>query len=180
MRIYAHIAIAALLVAGAACLGCRGSRLAGLVDAEGVVTLNGSPVEGATVIFAPKTFGEKSASATAVTDATGKFKLTTSAPGDGAYPGDYMISVSKDRTEGIMSFEESKRRAADPDGAGKEPVPEQSVVHELPVKYGDINSSGLAVTIPEGGDKNITLALEGEVDLTPHKINATRGSGPGL
>ena len=179
MRIDTRIALAALLIVCAACVGCKGSRLEGLVDAEGVVTLNGTPVEGATVIFAPKSYGEKSGSATAVTDASGKFKLTTSQPGDGAYPGDYLISVAKDRLEGVMTLEEAQRRSADPDGAGKEAAPEQSVVHELPVKYADINSSGLTVSIPAGGDKNITLALEGEVDLTPQKLGGGRGRGPG-
>ena len=179
MRITTRAMFALVLALTVATVGCKGSRLEGLVDAEGVVTLNGSPVEGATVIFAPKSYGEKSGSATATTDAQGKFKLTTSQPGDGAYPGDYLVSVTKDRVEGVMSFEESARRAADPNGAGKEPAPEQSVVHELPTKYGDINSSGLTVTLPAGGDKNIALALEGEVDLTPQKIGTSRGAGPG-
>ncbi|MBQ1338086.1 MAG: hypothetical protein IIY32_07165, partial [Thermoguttaceae bacterium] len=54
-----------LLACSAAFSGCQKSRLDGLVDAEGVVTLNGEPVAGATVLFAPKQIGGQAASAQA-------------------------------------------------------------------------------------------------------------------
>ncbi|MCF0233851.1 MAG: hypothetical protein HUK22_02590, partial [Thermoguttaceae bacterium] len=50
--------------------GCKKSGIPGLVPAEGVVTLNGAPVEGATVIFTPKKvdMSSEASSATAMTN----------------------------------------------------------------------------------------------------------------
>ena len=173
--------IALALVATLCCAlvgGCSKARLEGLVPAEGVVTLNGEPVEGATVMFAPKKIdpSRPRGSAQALTDAAGKFKLTTLDPGDGVFPGDYYVTVTKDRVEGGMSLDEVKRRRENPDSAD-EPAPEQTLVRELPDQYADINSSGLDQTIPAEGNKNLELALEGEVDSSPRPMNNSRAPG---
>jgi hypothetical protein len=161
--------------------GCGSKGLEGLVPVEGVVTLNGEAVEGATVMFAPKTYdpSRPKGSAQAVTDASGKFKMSTLHPGDGVFPGDYYVAVTKDRVEGGMSLEEVKRRRENPD-ADDEPTPEQTLIRELPDKYADINSSGLDLTIPAEGNKKLELALEGEVDSSPRPLNSGRGAGPGM
>lgn len=166
---------------GAGLVGCSKARIKGLVPVEGVVTLNGEPVSGATVMFAPKKHdpSRPKGSAQAVTDASGKFKMSTLDPGDGVFPGDYYVTVTKDRVEGGLSLEEVKRRRENPDAAD-EPEPEQTLVRELPDKYADINSSGLDQTIPAEGNKNLELALEGEVDATPRPMNSGRGAGPGM
>ncbi len=166
-----------LLACSAAFSGCQKSRLDGLVDAEGVVTLNGEPVAGATVLFAPKQIGGQAASAQATTDEKGAFKMTTLDPGDGVYPGEYTVTVMKDRVEGGLSPEEAKDRMDNPDKYRGQAPPPQTVVHELPVKYADLNQSGLTVNVPAGGQKDIALALEGEVDLTPQEQTAGHGGG---
>jgi len=160
--------------------GCSKSRLKGLVAAEGVVTFNGAPVEGASVLFAPKSIGTEAASATATTDKDGKFKLTTLDPGDGVYPGEYYVTVIKDRVEGGPTLEDAK--LSHDEYQAKEAAGEfkQVTIRELPATYADMNTSGLIETIPPEGKKNITLALEGEVDLTPIEQNTERGSRPGL
>src|SRR5258708_2370379 len=89
-RVYALVV---LLVAGAAA-GC-GSKTS---KVEGVVTLDGTPVQGATVIFVPET-GDRQASGQ--TDADGVFHLTTFNTGDGAVPGTYKVTVSK--TSAVVS-----------------------------------------------------------------------------
>jgi hypothetical protein len=61
------------------------------VPVEGVVKLDGSPVEGATVTFVTAD-GKQSASG--LTDASGHFSLST-ATVPGAYPGDYKVIVVK-------------------------------------------------------------------------------------
>ena len=131
-----------LLACSAAFSGCQKSRLDGLVDAEGVVTLNGEPVAGATVLFAPKQIGGQAASAQATTDEKGAFKMTTLDPGDGVYPGEYTVTVMKDRVEGGLSPEEAKDRMDNPDKYRGQAPPPQTVVHELPVKYADLDQSG--------------------------------------
>lgn len=167
---------------GAGLVGCSKARIKGLVPVEGVVTLNGEPVSGATVMFAPKKHdpSRPKGSAQAVTDASGKFKMTTLDPGDGVFPGDYYVTVTKDRVEGGLSLEEVKRQHENPELRDDASEPEQTLIRELPDKYADINSSGLDQTIPAEGNKNLELALEGEVDATPRPMNSGRGAGPGM
>lgn len=177
MKKYA-LALAAALscsLVGAGLVGCSKSRLEGLVPAEGVVTLNGEPVSGATVMFAPKKLDptRSKGSAQAVTDADGKFKMTTLDPGDGVFPGEYYVTVTKDRFEGGLTREEARVRRDNPETG-------TSLIRELPDQYADINSSGLDRTVSDKGDKNIVLALEGEVDSSPRPVNTRRGAGPGM
>ncbi len=64
---------------------------------EGVVTMNGSPVEGATVTFSPKGGGP---TALGKTDATGKYTLSSlqgGGVGKGALAGDYVVTIVKFR-----------------------------------------------------------------------------------
>ena len=71
----------------AACAGC-GSKL---VPVEGVVNLDGQPVDRATVTFIPQGEGRQ---ATGVTGADGHFTLATG-PDSGAPPGNYKVTVTK-------------------------------------------------------------------------------------
>src|SRR5437764_1920108 len=84
-----------ILLAAPALGGCATeppSQRPKVVPAHGVVRYNGKPLEGARVTFAHTTAG---VSAYAVTDAEGKFTLTTFQPGDGAAPGKYQLAVIK-------------------------------------------------------------------------------------
>jgi hypothetical protein len=75
------------------CLGCGSETgLEGLVEVSGLITYDGKPVEAATVAFVPEGEGR---AASGMTDADGKFQLTTLKPGDGARPGRYKVTVSK-------------------------------------------------------------------------------------
>ncbi|MBQ8286147.1 MAG: SUMF1/EgtB/PvdO family nonheme iron enzyme [Thermoguttaceae bacterium] len=65
----------------------RRKEAARLVASTGVVTVDGAPVDGATVVFAPVALGGTAASAT--TDANGEYEAT------GLVPGDYKVAVSK-------------------------------------------------------------------------------------
>ena len=62
---------------------------------EGIVTLDGVPVEGAEVIFYP--MADTGESATGKTDAAGHYTLSSmkGAPGKGTTAGDYGVTVSK-------------------------------------------------------------------------------------
>jgi hypothetical protein len=69
--------------------GCGPSRPA-LLPAEGVVTLDGKPLADAAVVFQPKAGGRP---ASARTDASGRFKVGTYTPRDGALPGEHTVTV---------------------------------------------------------------------------------------
>ena len=177
MKRLAVLSFAVLVMCSIVVSGCQKKRLSGLVPAQGVVTFNGEKVAGATVLLAPKEIGSGASSAHAVTDAQGVFKMTTLDPGDGVYPGEYYVTITKDKVEGGLSPEEARERNENPDKFRGQPVPEQTVIHELPVKYGDMNESGLTIAVPAGGQKDIEFALEGEVDLTPQTLGAGHGGG---
>ena len=131
---------------------CNQQGTPGCVPAAGIVTLNGEPVEEASVIFAPQdTTGAQSASAK--TDKNGKFVVTTVKPGDGMLPGEYLVLITKTTVSGEKSKDGDDRQ----------------IVNHLPPKYGSKGTSDLKVSIPPKGDKNIELKMEGEVDLTPQK-----------
>ena len=152
-------------------IGCdRSGRLPGLVPASGTVTFNGAPVEEATVIFVPDSVESNMRSASATTDAKGKFTLATLQHADGAYPGSYKVTVTKTLTTGDLVWEES---ANDP-GRGRL-IDTQMVADMLPAKYGNENTSDLTVDIPPKGSRNLVLDLSGEVDSKPRKPDTRAG-----
>ena len=76
-------------------IGCNNEN-ARFSHVTGVVTLNGEPVSGATIRFT--TESEEGESATGITDASGRYTLTSSSATDGgrgALPGEYRVSISK-------------------------------------------------------------------------------------
>lgn len=83
-----------------AILGCKGGRVTNAVPVSGLVTLDDQPEEGATVLFAPTGGGGSAASGT--TDASGRFRLTTLDPNDGAIPGSYLVGVTKTEGKSIV------------------------------------------------------------------------------
>jgi hypothetical protein len=105
-----------------------------LVPVTGVVTLDGTPVAGAGVMFKPAGTGNLPP-ASATTDADGKFSLATlNKPG--AALGDYQVSVVKQETSGVGEF-----GAVAPGGP--------KVKWIVPQKYGMPEKSGLTATVSE-------------------------------
>jgi hypothetical protein len=78
------VAFASAALAG----GCQGQ----LSKVEGIVMLDGKPLEGATVTFVPE--GGRGRSASGLTGSDGVFHLTTFNTGDGALPGTYKVTVT--------------------------------------------------------------------------------------
>ena len=113
------------------------------VEAGGTVTYNGQPLEGATVAFLPK--NPKDPGASGRTDASGKFTLTAFAPGDGAVPGSYLVTISK--VEGSTEVQEDSEA---------EPVALKSLI---PEKYNNPQGSGFTAEVAEGGDNQFTFEL---------------------
>ena len=71
--------------------GCGGR---GTAPVQGVVTLDGTPVAGATVLFMPDG-QDGSRPASGFTSSDGTFRLTTYQADDGALPGKYRVVVQK-------------------------------------------------------------------------------------
>jgi hypothetical protein len=142
------LALAALLVLAAA--GCGGKHIP--VAVSGVVTLNGKPVEGATVTFYIVGGGQEGRPATGRTDVSGAFRLNTMGNEDGALPGEYKVVIAKwvpalpnlkipdfpKTPEGRAQREEFLYRAYGDRPRGK---------NVLPTPYGDPNTTPLTATV---------------------------------
>jgi hypothetical protein len=129
-------------------LGCNsgGSQLPKTVPASGVVTLDGKPVDGAQVVFVPAAEGATGAFGT--TNASGYFSLRAYEQKDGAIPGEYKVQVSK--------TVEVKLNAPKGSLDGGDPV---RFDYGVPARYTGVRTSGLTVTIPDSGIKDIKLTL---------------------
>lgn len=149
------LAVVALWLVGTAGCGPRTS-LEGLAPVEGTVTFQGKAVEGATVVFVPATAGKRAAIGT--TGVTGRFRLTTKDPGDGALPGPYAIAVSKTEASGGLSAAEAEQWSRKRENAGKYP-PSPTITEHLPEKYKAANTSGFQTTVT-GGRNTVNLVLE--------------------
>jgi hypothetical protein len=139
-------------------VGCGSSNL---VPARGHLTLDGAPVEGASLMFFPES--ESGQVAAAATDADGKFAAATRGT-PGCVPGAYAISVTKkvtppgaqespqaDRAE----FEGKKKGAPNPYATKGQAVPR----NVLPPQYADPATSKIRIEVPPGGKVDLELAL---------------------
>ncbi len=91
------------------CCGCG----SGLVDLKAKVTLDGAPVEGASVTLHPAATNEIGRTSFGVTEADGTVRFTTFAPYDGVPPGSYKVVVVKAPTSIDEEFANAARD--DPD-----------------------------------------------------------------
>lgn len=127
----------------------------------GKVTLDGNPVEGATVTFVPGQTGDP---AVGTTDASGTYSLKSFGSEDGATPGEYKVTVTKydfaeaaggggGGTDGEMPADYG---GAAPDSAGGD-----GGKNALPAKYASAAESGFTATVTEDASQNVfDLALE--------------------
>lgn len=156
----AALALAGLLVG----TGCGGAGKP--VKTEGIITLDGKPVEGATVTFVPEAGGGPSASG--ITGSDGVFRLTTRNHNDGALPGDYKVTVEKKTADPTLNQDVSG--AAEPadaikqqygtymkTAAKKSPSPKT----QLPAVYADGNKTPLKYGVPHSGRIQIELRSKG-------------------
>jgi hypothetical protein len=148
-------------------VGCGGGPSVGAIPATGVVTLDGKPVDGATISFVPDS--DEARSASGLTDATGVFRLTSLSPGDGAVPGRYKVAISK-LTSGPAeeaaptSQEEAMKQIQDKSKQGGSSAfysstPNFTVKETLPERYSDAKTSGLNAEVKKGSDNKFTFAL---------------------
>jgi hypothetical protein len=131
-----------------------------MATVSGVVTHNGTPVEGAKVTLHPtaEIDGKGGAAYAAQTDSHGKYLIASSGRDPGIPPGMYKVTVTKLKTaQGNLPPE-----AADPGqleaagGAG-------GALNALPDEYGKLMTSKLTVTLEPGKNENKNFELKGEV-----------------
>ncbi len=123
------------------------------VPVEGTVTVDGSPMEGVTVMFSPSDGSGRAASAR--TDAEGHYVLTTEINGDGALVGSYKVAISKNVTE-----DDGLPDEVDPDDEASmdaiygqlDTRKAQKSNNMIADKFGDPNKSGLEATVAEDGE----------------------------
>ncbi|MDR0870559.1 MAG: hypothetical protein LBN39_07170 [Planctomycetaceae bacterium] len=137
--------------------GCRHGdpRSRDLVPAAGSVEYQGKPVEEATVVFFNKDDPAKPGGS-AVTTSDGKFKISLYGDGDGTYPGNYVVSVSKIEVKSKLTDEQ----ILDYERNNKD-IPENNTktIFLLPEKYASKVTTDINLTIPPKGDKNIKIEL---------------------
>jgi hypothetical protein len=128
-------------------IGCSDSSFRVEV-VEGTVTLNGTPVEGATLTFVPSD-SNVGKSAYARTDTQGMFRLTAvqgGKSGAGTMIGNYRVAVCKT----VPVREPTVKELADQERGISPDIP---ILHIIPEKYNDAQISGLTAEVVKG--KNI-------------------------
>ena len=138
-------ALIALALTTGLVMGC-GAGGPAVEPATGVVTMDGSPVAGATVIFTPAAGG---VSATGITGSDGRFSLASVVSGKswpGAGVGSYTVTVSKVEVDAAASI--------DPNDPKYDPLasvnPGAGPKYVVPRGYGAAATSGLTATIAKG------------------------------
>ncbi len=148
------------LVCFAGCGGATSDRPA-TYAVTGVVTLDGKPVEGATVTFNPES--RDGTAAFGRTGADGTYQLTTFEASDGALPGDYIVTVTKysggDTGTSSAPTEEGGEPAdyIPPEAPGYQPPPPPQ--NALPQKYSAMHTSDLRAVVQESGENVVNVEL---------------------
>lgn len=126
--------------------GCGGdSRFA---PVSGVVTLDGEPVANATVAFLSKEGGRR---AFGTTGADGAYELSTLSPGDGAVPGEHLVTIS---AVDIVEDEKTKKMTSELGSLASDlPLPPPKKVWRLPQVYSEAETSGLKFTVERGSNQ---------------------------
>lgn len=149
--------------------GCGGSDRPELATASGIVTLDGEPVEGASVTFVPLTGGRPG---TGITDGAGRYTIKTYSDSPGAIVGDHRVAVMKISGPGAFVLQEDApaegAEAGDDNEGGllstievvdSSETPEPEIIYDVPQKYMNANESGLQVTVRLEGSDTLNLEL---------------------
>ena len=129
--------------------GCGGS---GVSAVEGVVTLDGKPLQNASIHFVPQGAGRD---ATGQTDASGHFTMSTFKPGDGVVPGEYKVVISPPLGEPDPTQYASADEAMS--GAAKVPAKKKSGP-AFPEQYARVDKTPLTQKVPASG--RVTYGLK--------------------
>jgi hypothetical protein len=134
------------------------------VPVSGVVTLDGQPVNKATVYFYAVGDDKEGRPAQGATDENGEFNLSTLGNGDGALPGDYKVVVHKYvptqpnlKIPDFPNTPEGRAERSDFIYRNFEAKGIQPFKNALPPKYGDSNTTPLNCKV--AGKMTVKLEL---------------------
>jgi hypothetical protein len=138
--------LSAILLAAGCTADVENPARPAVAPAEGVVTYQGEPLDGATVVFIPS---GGSHGAAGVTDERGRFAVAAFPPDPGAVPGKYTVIITKTQEE------------VEPEGKYEDVVygryaPAESVI---PARYSDPKASQLAAEVLLEGTTDIKFDL---------------------
>ncbi len=143
MNVCSCLAAAGVVLSAIVLAGCGSSGGEATSNVIGVVTYKGAPVADAGVTFTP----EKGRPASGITDAAGKFTLSTFAKDDGAVPGLHKVAITPNASqiEPMPGTPEAATAAA-----GKPPFPK---------RYNNPETSALTAEVKVGGNNNFTFDM---------------------
>jgi hypothetical protein len=121
--------------------GCGGS----FSSVEGTVTLDGKPLPGASVQFVPQESGRV---ATAGTDSSGHFVMSTADPGDGVIPGSYKVVITP--PAGVADTTQYASSDDAMNAAAKAPA-KKATGPTVPAKYTRPDQTPLTQEVPVSG-----------------------------
>jgi hypothetical protein len=138
-------------------IGCGGK---GTRQVRGVITLEGTPVAGATVLFMPEG-QDSSRPASGFTSSDGTFRLTTFKPNDGALPGTYRVVIQK--TEAAKDKSTAEQSALQRAKAKIEQRSQQRKQKPaLPEAYARFDTTPLRCSVPVTGPVTFELREGGQ------------------
>jgi hypothetical protein len=141
---------------GVVLIGCGGRTK----PIRGVVTLDGTPVAGATVLFMPDS-QDGGRPASGFTSSDGTFQLTTYKQNDGALPGEYRVLIQK--TETAKDPRAAQRSAME---RAKAKIEEKSLQQRrkptLPEAYAKFDTTPLRCSVPVTGVVTFNLHKGGQ------------------
>jgi len=152
-----------VLIVALVLTGCSAPSIPGLVPAEGIVLLDGQPVEGVSIVFTPSVGSEGDRHATAISQNDGRFVLHT-VDYRGALPGRYNVVLSKTTSVTTVSDEEAERLSA----AGR--VVPSDITYHIPWKYGDVRLSGIVIEVDASGNREIRIELQSDDTPPPRSL----------
>jgi hypothetical protein len=138
--------------------GCGGESRFKVAPVRGRVTYHGTGVREATVIFHPSDDAVekmKKMRPYAYADGEGNFALTTYLDGDGAPLGKYRVSIIA--VSSAPASKPQKDKPAPPPASGSTLA--LAIPPEVTKKYGNVETSGIEVTVHEGENNLEPFAL---------------------
>lgn len=140
-------------------IGCGGADdgRRDVYPVTGKITLNGAPLAGASVAYAPQEQGNPTAIGR--TDNGGVYHLTTYEAMDGAAPGKYAVVVTKmvstmpEEVEGADDAHQAEAAGVDDAGGHDAETEDAASGNLVPPNYGSASTTPLSATVEEK-DKN--------------------------
>lgn len=129
------------------------------VEASGVVTIDGNPLEGGAIVLMQD---DGKYFARGISDSRGRFSLDAFESKTGAVPGTYKMTISKTVTVDKATPASTPKGLAEDQEHAAEGEPDRanaSWVNDLPSKYSNPTTSGLQVVIPEDGTSDLKIEL---------------------